>query len=139
MVDREHRLRDDRSIRETRKAGKAFADRALVARIAPNPVEPLRNRFSVIAGKKIGKAHTRNRCKRLVREAIRHLQPHLHQGFNIVIVLRGGEDELPNFWAAYDSLLTIAKRARLLASEPTEPPIPRPAAAPTRNNRGDAS
>lgn len=125
MVNRDLRLRDDREIKATRRSGKAFADGALVARIRPNLSDPPANRYTVVAGKKIGKAHERNRCKRLVREAIRYLHPHLEPGHDVAVILRGGISELTGFEVAYDGMTRIFRRARILTSEPNAPPLPR--------------
>src|SRR5215204_4859894 len=97
MVNRDLRLRADWEVREARARGKAFADGPLVAKIRPNETLPRTNRYAVVAGKKVGKAHERNRCKRLVREAIRNLHPSLKQGHDIVVILRGGPDELAGY------------------------------------------
>ncbi len=121
MVNRELRLREDREIKQTRREGKAYADGPLVARILANQSDPAKNRYTVIAGKKIGKAHERNRCKRLVREAIRYLHPHLALGYDIAIILRGGTAELTGLDVAYASLERIVRRARLLKEEPVFP------------------
>jgi ribonuclease P protein component len=137
MVNRELRLRADRDIKLTRKEGKAYADGALVARIRPNPVDPSVNRYTVIAGKKIGKAHERNRCKRLVREAIRTLHPHLASGHDIAIMLRGGIAELTGFDVALRSCERIFKRANLLPRDlEIVSPYP-PASAEPRPPAGD--
>jgi ribonuclease P protein component len=122
MIDREHRLRAEHEIRLARARGKAYAAGPVVARVHPNGSEPPANRYAIIAGKKIGKAHERNRCKRLVREAVRHLDPELAQGYDVVFILRGGVDELTGFDAADASLREIFRRARLLiAAAPEEP------------------
>jgi ribonuclease P protein component len=125
MVNRELRLREDRDVKQARRAGKAFADGPLVARVLANQSDPPANRYTIIAGKKIGKAHERNRCKRLAREAVRYLHPHLQHGYDVAIIVRGGIDELTGLDVAYGSLERIFRRARLLTEEPVPPPLPK--------------
>jgi ribonuclease P protein component len=124
LVNRELRLREDHDVKRARRAGKAYADGPLVARILANETDPPANRYTVIAGKKIGKAHERNRCKRLVREAVRYLHPHVKSGYDVAIVLRGGVDELTGLDVAYRTLERVFRRAHLVASEPVPPPLP---------------
>ena len=124
MVNRELRLREDHDVKRARRAGQAYADGPLVARILANETDPPANRYTVIAGKKIGKAHERNRCKRLVREAVRYLHPHLLPGHDVAIMLRGGVGELTGLEVAYRTLERVFRRARLLESEPISPPLP---------------
>ncbi|MCC6791176.1 MAG: ribonuclease P protein component [Thermomicrobiales bacterium] len=130
MVNRELRLREDRDVKQTRRAGKAYADGPLVARILANQSDPPSNRYTVIAGKKIGKAHERNRCKRLTREAVRYLHPHLKPGYDVAIIVRGGVAELTGLDVAYGAMLRIFGRARLLIDEPVPPPLPQKAQPP---------
>jgi ribonuclease P protein component len=114
MVERRLRLRREAEVRRARARGRAWADGPLVARVLPNALDPPQNRYAVIAGKKVGKAHERNRAKRLVREAVRHLHPRLQPGHDVVIIVRGGLDELPGLAAAEASLGRIVTRAGLL-------------------------
>ena len=112
-MDRSLRLREDWEVRNARARGKAFAQGPIVIRVFPHPDNPIPNRYAVVAGKKIGKAHERNRCKRLVREALRNLHPTLKQGNDIVVILRGGPDELTGYEQALETLRTLFGRARL--------------------------
>ncbi len=113
-MERRLRLRREAEVREVRARGKAFADGPLVVRILPNQCDPPQNRYAVIAGKRVGKAVQRNRVKRLVREALRTLHPRLVAGYDIVVIVRGTPEELPNFATALSTLERILVRARLL-------------------------
>lgn len=122
VVNRRLRLNEEHEIRTARGKGKAYADGPLVVRVFPRGLDaaPV-NRYAIIASKKIGKAHERNRCKRLVREAIRALHPSLKPGHHLVIILRGGVSELTGLDVALASLTRIVNRARLVAESRTEP------------------
>jgi ribonuclease P protein component len=111
------RLRESYDIQHTRSRGQSAASGPLVARILPNRLEPAQNRYTVVAGKRVGKAHDRNRCKRLTREAIRLLDPQLEQGYDVVLIVRGGPQELTGLDAASVSLREIFRKARLLPRE----------------------
>jgi ribonuclease P protein component len=113
MVERKLRLRREAEVKRARAKGRAWADGPLVARVLPNDLDPPHNRYAVIAGKKVGKAHERNRAKRLVREAIRALHPRLRPGHDVAIIVRGGLDELPGLAVAQGTLERIARRAGL--------------------------
>ena len=114
MVDRRNRVTESWEISRIRARGSSAASGPLVGRVLPNHTEPLRNRYTVIAGKRIGKAHDRNRCKRLTREAMRLLDPELKQGYDVVVWLRGGVTELTGLAVAQNSLLEIARKTRIL-------------------------
>jgi ribonuclease P protein component len=114
LVNRALRLREEAEVREARARGKAYADGPLVARVLANGTDPARNRYAVIAGKRVGKAVQRNRCKRLAREAIRALHPRLLPGYDIVIIVRGTVEELTGLDVAQGSLERIAARAGLI-------------------------
>jgi len=121
LVERRLRLRREAEVNEVRKRGRAFADGPLVARILPNTLDPPQNRYAVIAGKRVGKAVKRNRAKRLVREALRALHPRLKPGHDIVVIVRGGLEEMPGLAVALSTLERIFARARLFQPAPEHP------------------
>ncbi len=125
-MERSLRLRKDYDVRAARSEGKSYPHGPLVARIRPNGLDPAQNRYTAVASKKVGKAHDRNRCKRLVREALRHVHPSLTPGFDIVIVIRGGVTELTGYPVAHAALERIFTRAKLLT---VPPPTAEPVAA----------
>jgi ribonuclease P protein component len=119
VVNRALRLREEAEVREARARGKAYADGPLVARVLANNTG--QNRYAVVAGKRVGKAVQRNRCKRLVREAIRELHPRLIPGYDVVIIVRGTVEELTGLDVALGSLERIVARAGLIRSIDGEP------------------
>lgn len=126
MVARRFRLREDGDVRRVRSRGRAVAHGALVLRFMPNSLDPKQNRYTVIAGKRCGKAVQRNRLKRIVREAIRGYHPHLKVGYDIALICRGTVEEMPDLAEAQQTLRNLFSRARLLpkendAPEPGEP------------------
>jgi cytidylate kinase/ribonuclease P protein component len=73
-------------------------------RIKKNPTRLL-PRFAVVVGKKISKAHGRNRIKRIFREIFRQEQSRLDQKSDYLVVARKGI--LPNFWLLKEQFLNI--------------------------------
>jgi ribonuclease P protein component len=127
MVARELRLRNDFEVRQARSRGKAHAEGPLVIRVLRNQLEPPRNRYAFIAGKKVGNAVERNRSKRLCREVIRARHPRLAPGYDVVVIVRGEAAELPSYEVTRAILDRLLTRARLLAPEPEPAADPAPA------------
>ena len=130
MFARELRLRREGDVQRARSRGRAWADGPLVFRVARNPSLPDQNRYTVVAGKKVGKAVQRNRAKRVVREALRLRHPELRTGHDIVVIVRGTHDQLPDLATAQPVVDRIVRRAGLLDASPSSPP---PTAAATRS------
>ena len=74
------------------------------------------NRVGITVGKKLGKAHVRNRVRRRVREVYR-LNEHLFApGWDIVVVARSRAVDAP-FDKLTRSYLTLANRAGILRED----------------------
>lgn len=54
--------------------------------VASNPVGV--NRYGFITSKALGNAVTRNRVRRLLKESVRQLHPHLATGHDVVLVAK---------------------------------------------------
>ena len=66
--------------------GKAFVHPKLVLYVNKNRLG--RTRVGLTATKKIGKAVSRNRCKRIIRAAFHQVEPQIGQGWDFVFVAR---------------------------------------------------
>ena len=136
MFARELRLRNEGDVQRARSRGRAWADGPIVFRVSRNPSLPDQNRYTVVAGKKVGKAVQRNRAKRVVREALRLRHPGLRTGHDIVVIVRGTYDQLPDLASAQPIVDRIIRRAGLLV--PTDSPSG-PAPEPWGSNERDDS
>ena len=116
-MERSSRLRESYDVQRTRTKGASAASGPLVARVLPNQLDPPRNRYTVIAGKRVGKSHERNRCKRVTREALRLMNLSLKQGYDVVVIVRGDVTELNGLDVAQRALGEIFRRAKLLDRE----------------------
>jgi ribonuclease P protein component len=126
VIAQQYRLREDHDVRRTRSRGKSWPSGPVVARILPNSLEPKQNRYTVIAGKRCGKAVQRNRMKRLIREALRGYHPYLRPGHDIAFVCRGTVEEFPSLAKTQELLASMFTRASLWMPgiTPPEPGTP---------------
>lgn len=72
------------------------------------------NRVGITVGKKLGKAHIRNRTRRRLREVYRLNEEQFQPGWDIVMVARSKAVEAP-FESLTKSCLTLAKKAGILS------------------------
>jgi ribonuclease P protein component len=76
-------------------------------------------RVGFCASKRVLGAVGRNRARRLMREAYRHLEPQIREGNDIVITLRN-VDELPSYSDVYRETEALMSRLKVLKPEASE-------------------
>ena len=113
-----YRLTKDYHFQQVRAKGKSWAHPLLVLVAAPNGLEITRHGFSV--GKRLGKAHNRNRIKRRLREAVRVRHPGLKKGFDLVWIARNNLTENTEFWTIDATVENLLRRAKLIESSPAQ-------------------
>ena len=101
-----HRLRKRAVFRKVYEDGRFVANRLLAFHFLPNPEN--RQRVGFAAGKKLGGATVRNRCKRRLRECYRLNRDKMPAGMDCIIVAR--KALLQADWAALTAAFRDALR-----------------------------
>jgi ribonuclease P protein component len=83
------RLRRRREFLSVQRSRYRYVTQHFVVYARPNGDDEAR--VGITVSRKVGKAHTRNRVKRLVREAFRQNRVTLPRGLNVVFVARQGQ------------------------------------------------
>ena len=108
-MQRSFRLTRSEDFKRVRRDGKSYAH-PLVVLIVQNNDQP-HVRVGVTAGKSVGTAVTRNRTKRLLREAMRTLIPDIASNLDLILIARPtlGSATLADTKRALQNLLQRAK------------------------------
>lgn len=110
-MQRKFRLTRSEDFKRVRRDGKSYAH-PLVVLIVQNNDQP-HVHVGVAAGKSVGTAVTRNRTKRLLREAMRTLVPDIASGFDLVLIARPALASA-TLADAQRALLNLLQRAKIL-------------------------
>jgi ribonuclease P protein component len=110
-VQRKFRLTRSEDFKRVRRSGKSYAH-PLVVLIVQTHDQP-RLKVGVAAGRTVGTAVTRNRAKRLLREAIRPILPNIASGFDLILIARPGAVSA-TLEETRQALLTLLQRAQIL-------------------------
>jgi len=98
---------------------KGVADGYMVLYARKNRTET--NRVGITVGKKLGKAHIRNRVRRRLREVYRLNEAQFQSGWDIVVVARTKAVDA-EFSRLTKSYLSLAKKAGILRTPEKEQP-----------------
>lgn len=117
MLPRPLRLRQAAEFERVRAVGRAWRHPLVMLSAAPNGLP--HNRYGFVTSKRIGNAVQRNRARRLLREATRHLHNgRLKTGWDVVWIARDDLARQPYSKVA-QVLEELCRRADLLA-KPSE-------------------
>ncbi len=87
MMERRARLRQSRDVQRVYDKGSSWRHPLLVLIVRPNELGY--SRVGVTASRSVGNAVQRNRAKRLLREAARHLYPEFETaGLDVMLIAR---------------------------------------------------
>ena len=117
-MERRGRLRHTGDVRQVYREGRSWTHPLLVLVARPNGLDL--SRVGVTASRKLGSAVARNRAKRLLREAARHVYPEFGTGWDVMLVARKKilETTEPQ---VEEALAALVKRAKLRARETASP------------------
>ncbi len=117
-MERRLRLRNTNDVRKVYSEGRSWAHALLVLIARPNGLSL--TRVGVAASRKLGGAVVRNRAKRMLREAARHLYPHMAPGWDIMLVARPPITRVQEPQVE-EALILLLKQSRLGIEQSTGP------------------
>src|SRR5437870_10888782 len=114
----ENRLRRSVDFKQVRAQRRSWAHPLLVCLVRDRGGrEP--PRVGIVVGRPAGKAVTRNRVKRRIREVLRPLAGQMLPGYDMVIVARAPSGDA-SFQELSAALHSLVRRAQLLREQPRE-------------------
>ncbi|ADI03120.1 MAG TPA: ribonuclease P protein component [Syntrophothermus lipocalidus] len=111
MLKSDQRLRKRKDFEKVYSKGKKVFGRYLILYVGENAAG--KNRYGIVASKKVGKAVIRNKSRRRVREVARTLDSKLRQGYDVIVIVKPlcREADFASVKSDYERLL---KRSKLL-------------------------
>ncbi len=107
-----HTIKLNKDFRTAYYRGRVFVHPLLILYVRKTRIgEP---RIGITTGKKVGKAVKRSRCRRIIREAYRRIQPELSGGWDLVFVARAATTGTTST-ALYTVMRQQLKKAGLLS------------------------
>ncbi|MCL2177268.1 MAG: ribonuclease P protein component [Firmicutes bacterium] len=110
-MQKKYRLKKNKDYQKLYKTGKSFACKYLILHYAPlKDKTALSIGFSVSG--KLGKAVKRNKLRRQIKEATRHLLSNIPRGYNLIITARTTAAGIP-YKTISDSIKYMLKKTNL--------------------------
>lgn len=109
-MQRQLRLRRRADFQHVRVQGRQWHHPWMTMAAVPNQLT--HNRYGFVASRRLGGAVVRNRVRRLLREAVRQLNPWLIPGFDVVFLARNAILDQP-YNKINEALKTLFQRANL--------------------------
>ncbi len=110
-MEKRYRLTDNAQFQAVRQKGRSWAHPLLILGAAANGLTVTRCGFTT--AKQINSSVTRNRARRLLREALRRFHPNIQTGWDLVLVARQPA-ALSNYQAVSAAMEGLLRRARLI-------------------------
>ena len=112
-MQRRFRLSRSEDFKRVRRTGKSYAHPLVVLVVQASDIKE-NTRVGIAAGKTTGNAVSRNRAKRLLREAMRNLMPSIASGWDLILIARPAL-VTATLADTRSALTTLLKRAQLLS------------------------
>ncbi|MGE5633460.1 MAG: ribonuclease P protein component [Caulobacteraceae bacterium] len=109
-----HKLKKNYEFKKVYSEGRYYVEKYIVMYLIKNDSEVNRVGFSV--SKKVGNSVTRNRVKRLMKEAYRLFSGKVKLGYDMVFTARAGSAEA-EYETIKNNMMSVLNRAKLKKSE----------------------
>ncbi|MCB9418350.1 MAG: ribonuclease P protein component [Ardenticatenaceae bacterium] len=116
MLQRRYRLRLSSDLQSVRQNGRSWRHPLIVLLVKANQNDV--SRFAFVAGRRIGKAVVRNRCRRLMREVVRHHLNEIEAGWDMMLIARSPVTAV-SYHDVETAVLQLLSRANLLCTQRT--------------------
>jgi|SRR5690554_1099940 len=112
MLKKRNRLLKTADFQAAYQQGKYVVAKQMVIYRLPKP-DNTNIRIGFVVSKKVGQAHVRNRCKRLLRAAMNQFLPELAPEYDLVVVARPPLAK-DNYQDVYKTMAKLLRKAKLL-------------------------
>lgn len=116
MLQRRYRLRLSSDLQQVRQEGRSWRHPLLVLLVKANQNDV--SRFAFVAGRRIGNAVVRNRCRRLMREVVRRHLNEIEAGWDMMLIVRSPLTAV-SYQNVETAVLQLLTRANLLQTQRT--------------------